>query len=313
MPPQTRVAVVTGANKGIGLAIVRNLALAYPASALSRASAAPLLIYLTARSPTRGAAAVASLQADPALVSARVLAPQGGPVALAFHALDISAPASIAAFAALLARDHAGAVDLVVNNAGIALDGFDARVARDTLRTNYFGTLDVVAALLPLVAKAAAVPPGRVVNVASMAGALGRYPPALQQRFREAAAAGGGAAAFEHAVGPTNAIMDEFVGAVERGEHERLGFPSAAYAVSKAGLIGATGAVALWEKAQAEKEGRPARVVNSCCPGWVNTDMTKGRGTKSVDEGAKTPVLLALGDVDGVVGEFWQDEKVKEW
>lgn len=306
MPPQTRIAAVTGANKGIGLAIVRNLALAYPASALARDNA-PLLIYLTARSAPRGTAALAALHADPSLASAKVLARDGGPVSLAFQPLDVGDAASIDAFAAQLRAAH-GQIDVLVNNAGVAMDGFGAEVARGTLRTNYWGAVRAMRAVLPLVRAART---GRVVNVASTAGALGKYPEGLQRRFREAAEAAAGTG--EEVVAPTDAIMREFEEGVEAGDHEKKGFPSAAYAVSKAGLIGATRAVGLWEKSEAEKEGRPVRAVNSCCPGWVNTDMTKGKGTRSVDEGAKTPVFLALGDLDGVVGEFWRDEKVVEW
>ena len=54
-------------------------------------------------------------------------------------------------------------------------------------------------------------------------------------------------------------------------------------------------------------------LVNSCCPGYVNTDMTKGNGTKSIDEGAQTPVLLALGDIGGSNGKFWMDERETSW
>lgn len=347
MPPQTRIAAVTGANKGIGLAIsaplhpaphttppppfliiitipqsqprpssaltptkkkkkVRNLALAYPASALARDNA-PLLIYLTARSAPRGLAALEALHADPSLASAKVLARDGGPVSLAFQPLDVGDAASIDAFAAQLRAAH-GRVDVLVNNAGVAMDGFGAAVARGTLRTNYWGAVRAMLAVLPLVRAART---GRVVNVASAAGALGKYSDGLRERFRDAAEAAAGTG--EEVVAPTDAIMREFEEGVEAGDHEKKGFPSAAYAVSKAGLIGATRAVGLWEKSEAEKEGRPVRAVNSCCPGWVNTDMTKGKGTRSVDEGAKTPVFLALGDLDGVVGEFWRDEKVVEW
>lgn len=54
-------------------------------------------------------------------------------------------------------------------------------------------------------------------------------------------------------------------------------------------------------------------LVNSCCPGYVRTDMTKGGGMKTVDEGAMTPVMLALHDIGGKNGEFWQGEKIIEW
>lgn len=46
---------------------------------------------------------------------------------------------------------------------------------------------------------------------------------------------------------------------------------------------------------------------------YVNTDMTKGRGTKTPDQGAKTPVMLALDDIGGRTGDFWRDERVSQW
>ena len=102
--------------------------------------------------------------------------------------------------------------------------------------------------------------------------------------------------------------MEQFTSAVEAGQEKEQGWPSAAYSVSKSGVTGMTRAVALEER----KSGG-VRLVNSCCPGYVKTDMTKGRGMRSVDDGAKTPVMLALGDIGNVVGEFWQNEKVIEW
>ena len=93
--------------------------------------------------------------------------------------------------------------------------------------------------------------------------------------------------------------MGSFTEAVERGVENERGWPSAAYAVSKSGIIGMTRAVAKEER----KKGSGV-LVNSCCPGYVSTDMTGNRGAKTVDEGAQTPVLLALGDIEGTSGEF---------
>jgi carbonyl reductase 1 len=45
----------------------------------------------------------------------------------------------------------------------------------------------------------------------------------------------------------------------------------------------------------------------------VKTDMTKGGGTKTPDEGAMTPVMLAVGDIGGKTGEFWQHERLARW
>lgn len=70
-PSFSRVAVVTGTNKGIGLAIVRQLALAYPSS--SSLNAGPLLIYLPARDKSRGEAAVKEIHSDSQLAKAQAL------------------------------------------------------------------------------------------------------------------------------------------------------------------------------------------------------------------------------------------------
>ena len=96
--------------------------------------------------------------------------------------------------------------------------------------------------------------------------------------------------------------------AVKAGKEKEEGFPSVAYAVSKAGEIAFTKIIAL----EAEKNGKNV-LINACCPGYVNTDMTKGNGTKTVDEGAVTPVLLALGEIRGKTGGFWRDEQSIEW
>ena len=69
-----------------------------------------------------------------------------------------------------------------------------------------------------------------------------------------------------------------------------------------------TKAIAHQEKAKGSKV-----LINACCPGYVDTDMTKHRGVKTIDQGAQTPVMLALADIGGVTGEYWRDEKVREW
>lgn len=78
--------------------------------------------------------------------------------------------------------------------------------------------------------------------------------------------------------------------------------------LTKVGVIGMTRAIALEEQKKGSKTS-----INSCCPGWVKTDMTKGKGSKTPDQGAETPVLLALGNIKGQTGLFWEDEKPIEW
>ncbi|KAK1749409.1 carbonyl reductase [NADPH] 1 [Echria macrotheca] len=287
-----RVGVVTGANKGIGYAIVRQLALQYPHSPLNRG---PLLIYLTARDTQRGESAVSSLGSDPALRQAKALASDGGLTSIRFHPLDIASSASISTFAAALAKEHPDGIDFVINNAGMAMDGFDINVVKTTLACNYHGTLAATRAFLPLLTKPDG---GRIVNVASSAGLLNRYSRSIQERFLHA-----------KSVDDVTSLMDEFTAAVERGTERAEGWPSAAYATSKAGEIGMTLQIA----EELKRQGKTEVLVNVCCPGWVVTDMTKGRGHKTPDQGAQTPVMLAIGDIEGKSGKFWRDEVEISW
>lgn len=41
--------------------------------------------------------------------------------------------------------------------------------------------------------------------------------------------------------------------------------------------------------------------------------MTKGKGVKTLDQGAETPVLVALQETKGISGEFWSEKKVAQW
>ena len=66
-------------------------------------------------------------------------------------------------------------------------------------------------------------------------------------------------------------------------------------------------------KQQQESDGKKDVLVNVCCPGYVRTEMTRGGGHKTPDEGAQTPVMLAIGDIGGRSGGFWQHEKEIEW
>ncbi|KAK4451200.1 carbonyl reductase [NADPH] 1 [Podospora aff. communis PSN243] len=287
-----RVGVVTGANKGIGYAIVRQLALQYPKSPLN---SGPLLIYLTARDTKRGESAVTGLNSDPALRQTKALASDGGLTSIQFRRLDIASSSSISEFSAHLAEAHPDGIDFVINNAGMAMDGFDLNVVKKTLGCNYHGTLEATRAFLTLLKKPSG---GRLVNVASSAGSLSRYSQAIQKRFKNA-----------KSVDDITALMDEFTAAVERGTEKADGWPSAAYATSKAGEIGMTLQIA--EELKRQKNTKV--LVNACCPGWVVTDMTKGKGHKTPDQGAQTPVMLAISDIGGKSGRFWREEGEISW
>lgn len=148
METKDTLALVSGANRGIGLAI---------ATGLARRGAHVLL---GCRDLKRGEAASAPLTAEGLRVT---------PVQL-----DTTDDASVSALAALIARDY-GRLDILVNNAGIALE-FDPNLSsveklRGTMEVNVYGTVRLTEAMTPLLAKSAKA---RIVNVSSELASFGR-------------------------------------------------------------------------------------------------------------------------------------------
>lgn len=137
------------------------------------------------------------------------------------------------------------------------------------------------------------------MNVASMAGRLNKYSEEIHEAFRKAA---------QTDVAAVTALMEDFHAAAEQRRVREAGWLPRAYCVSKAGEIGFTKVIAMEE----EKKGKGI-LLNACCPGLVQTDMTKGGGAKTPDDGARLPVRLALEDIGGQTGEFWQNGRVKPW
>ncbi|KAM7133366.1 carbonyl reductase [NADPH] 1 [Molossus nigricans] len=273
----TRVALVTGANKGIGFAITRDLCRQFSGD-----------VILTARDEARGRQAVQQLQAEG-------LSPR-------FHQLDIESLQSIRALRDFLRKEYGG-LDVLVNNAGMAFKVNDPTPfhiqAEVTMKTNFFGTRDVCTELLPLMK-----PHGRVVNVSSMVSlrALKNCSPELQQKFRS------DTISEEELVG----LMNKFVEDTRTGAHQKEGWPNTAYGVTK---IGVTVLSRIHARNLSEHRKGDKILLNACCPGWVRTDMAGPKATKSPEEGAETPVFLALlpPDAEGPHGQFVMEKKVEQW
>lgn len=90
------------------------------------------------------------------------------------------------------------------------------------------------------------------------------------------------------------------------GQLSDMGGHAPAYRISKTGLN------ALTRMLTAEL-GDENILVNSCCPGWVRTDMGGPGARRSVQEGADTPVWLATLPDDGPRGGFFRDREPIPW
>jgi NAD(P)-dependent dehydrogenase (short-subunit alcohol dehydrogenase family) len=203
--------------------------------------------------------------------------------------LDVADGKSVASCAALL-RERRVTLDVLINNAGISMKGFDARVAQETLDVNYFGARRVTDAFSPLLADG-----GNIVMVSSGMGELSALAPGLREKFLDA----------ELTLDALDELMRAFVRAVERGRHEQEGWPSSAYRVSKAGMNALARILA---RALAPRRIR----VNAVCPGWVKTDMGGPSAPRSLDEGARSIVWAALLD-DDTTGGFYRDGHKLPW
>ncbi len=249
--PEHRVALITGANKGIGLQIAKDLA------------SHGLTVLLGSRNAAKGEKAAATI---------------GGKA----HAvqLDVTDPASIAAAAERIRKEF-GRLDVLVNNAGIVGEfpegtSFEDRLAfnapsraplsyiRTVYETNVFGVIAVTQAMLPLLREA---PAGRIVNMGSSSGSLTlNANPEFQYR---------------HVFG-------------------------AAYSPSKAALSATTLAFAIELEKTAIK-------VNAVCPGFVATDLNDHRGFRTVEQGARQAVKMALIGPDGPTGTFTDEDGTVPW
>jgi NAD(P)-dependent dehydrogenase (short-subunit alcohol dehydrogenase family) len=144
-----RVALVTGANRGIGLAIAKGL------------GQAGFCTLIGARDPATGEAAVKEMQ-------------KSG-IDAHFVQIDVTDDSSVAR-AALTIETEFGRLDVLVNNAAIKQEWHPSppseaslSVVRETYETNVFGTIRTIQAMLPLLRRAE---PARIVNMSSGLGSL---------------------------------------------------------------------------------------------------------------------------------------------
>ncbi|XP_010474804.1 PREDICTED: (+)-neomenthol dehydrogenase isoform X1 [Camelina sativa] len=282
----TRVAVVTGSNKGIGLEICRQLA------------KNGINVILTARDEKKGIAAVEKLKAENCFSDQ----------AISFHLLDVSIPDTIASLALFL-KTRFGKLDILVNNAGVGGANVNVHVLKaqiaeagaptdiskimsdtyeiveECVTTNYYGVKRMCEAMIPLLQSSASP---RIVTIASTMGKL--------ENVSNEWAKGVLSDAENLTEEKIDEVMDEYLKDYRQGSLEAKGWPKvmSAYILSKAAVMALTRVLAKRNKSM---------IINSVCPGFVKTDINFNTGILSVEQGAASPVKLALvpnGDPSGL-------------
>ncbi|CBI35626.3 hypothetical protein AAG906_025638 [Vitis piasezkii] len=272
------IAVVTGANRGIGFEIARQLC------------GHGLTVILTSRDSAIGREAASVLQ-------------EGGFNAVS-HQLDVLDPSSIEQFAEWVQQNY-GFVDILINNAGVNYNmGSENSVenAENVIATNYFGTKNVIKAMVPLMKPSASG--ARIVNVSSRLGRInGR-----RNKIEDSALRG----QLEDVDSLSEEVIDQmvhtFVEQVKDGTWTSAGWPQTFtdYSVSKLAVNCYTRIMAkvLSDRPEGEKI-----FINCYCPGWVKTAMTGWAGNVSVEEGADTGVWLALLPDQSVTGKIFAERR----
>jgi NAD(P)-dependent dehydrogenase (short-subunit alcohol dehydrogenase family) len=241
-----RIALITGATRGLGQETARRLA------------AADHLVVVTARDGAAARALSDELQ-------------RAGHAALGL-ALDVTDAASMSEVARVLEAEL-GRIDVLVNNAGIFLDGqwggnttatVSDEALRNTFETNFFGLVRLTQKLLPLLKR------GRdphIVNVSSVMGSL-----------------------------TVHANPDGGLRYVKPFAYDASKTALNAFTVHLADALASDGIR-----------------VNSAHPGWVRTQLGTDAAQLSVEEGARTLVDLALSRDRAVTGKFIHDGAELPW
>ena len=231
-----RIALVTGANQGIGFALVEGLA----------ARMAPDdLVLLTGRNAQRvtdAASLVAKTPGTTSRVEGRVL--------------DVTDAGAVARLAAELDERHGG-VDILVSNAAAPLvpDRPQSEQADEFIDVANGGTHAILHSFVPVLR-----PGGRLIVVASSYGTLGHLVPRLHPLFD-----GASLRAVEEAV-------ESWRVAIRVGTADELGWPRWLNVPSKVAQVAAVRAIAAQRRASDVPEGT---LIAAVCPGLVDTRLSR--------------------------------------
>jgi len=277
----SRIALVTGANQGLGRALVEGLA----------ARMGPDdLVLLTGRSPERvldAAREVAQLPDTRSRVEGRVL--------------DVADPEAITHFADELRARHGG-VDIVISNAVARLLPEDSQSARadEVIDVSNTATHAILRSFGPILR-----PAGRLLVVASSLGTLGHLDPCLHHLFD-----GANLEQVEYAV-------ESWRSAIHHKTAEEAGWPRWLNVPSKVAQVAAVRAVAAERR---EHDLASGTLIASVCPGMVDTATSRPwfsdfSGAQPPAEAARAVLDLVFADgVDpALYGELVRFGKAVPW
>jgi NAD(P)-dependent dehydrogenase (short-subunit alcohol dehydrogenase family) len=273
--------LVTGANKGIGLAIARAIL----------AEHHDTFVFLGTRERERGEAALQTLASERPELRERALVVE----------LDVGSDASVSS-AVEVVRQHLGKDEhlaAIVNNAGV---GTSAGVSlRTMLNTNTAGIHRVCEAFVPLL-----VPErGRIVNITSASGPsfVAECSEEMKRFFLDA----------KTEWSDLETLMKECVAI----EWNIAAFQSRG--LGKGDAYGLSKACANTYTLQLARR-HPKLAINACTPGFIETDMTRSYATsqnktpaelgmKTPDQGARAPLYLLFGELEGNGRFYGSDSK----
>ena len=204
----TKVAIVTGANKGIGFQIAKQLL---------EKKMNDMVVIIACRNQENGEKAKNELGKN-----------------CEFMQLDLANNDSIQTFVNNFSKTYKKC-DILINNAGLAFKGADPTPHQDqaepTLRTNFFGTCNFIDNMLPFLkesAKQGCEP--RMVNVASMAGKLSQLRQDKQIEI----------SSDKLTMTGLRKMCEDFVISTKQLKHKQEGWSGSNYGMSKCALIAAT-------------------------------------------------------------------------
>ncbi len=275
-----KTALVTGANQGLGYALVKGLV-----SGLAPTDT----VYLTARDPAKGAAALSSLG--------------GATATVAFERLDVTDTANLAALAQTIESRHGG-LDIVISNAAarIAAGVPPGQQVRPFVETNNLGTTRMLRSFVPIVR-----PGGRFVVVASSFGRLTHLAPHLHRHFDVDAAS----------LEDLDDVMMRYVEAVEAGTAADEGWPDWINVPSKIAQVAAAKVAA---RKIARDRPEDGILINAACPGLIDTEASRPwfddmSDAQSPDQAAVDVLWLAQlpAGASEPNGELMQFRKALSW